>query len=479
VSDEEWHGYWTRPDTGATVGGRLVLDDHGLELVLYGSFFVWDGYDFRVGVGFPLATAQTVPVIHGQVIEPMTVLGATCDLPVSPFASAGFEVWEADAVIGARVEPPDDGSEPTFTGVQLDLEMLPVWAGARPAERRHWFGEHRTAITIRPHELASGRLPSGEEVTIEQGAGTTHVRLGLEIAMPVRMSIEGCERSTWVELLNAWLQPTQALLWLATARVGRVERVALRLDQPEDHSPKWGQLWFAQLDPPSGTSPDPSPHDVLFFAADLPGGFAASLARWKEIWSELKHILGPLYARAAAPFAYANDRFYTAIAAVEAYHRYCVTSERDLPRLEHRARVSRLDDLLQDEDAGFRTWAVNAAKPFNRIPLWRRIVEIAGTLEAIGHDLFGDDVEAFARIVESARHGHAHALEGESDFQSGEALYTAADALTWLLRACLMIDLGMSLEVVEERIRRHQRFQSTTRRCRRILGALDDQPTTD
>src|SRR5690606_19002316 len=136
---------------------------------------------------------------------------------------------------------------------------------------------------------------------------------------------------------------------------------------------------------------------------------------WLALWSELQHVLGPLYARAAAPFAYANDRFYTAVAAVEAYHRYCVESEQDLPRVEHRKRVARIDGLLTEHAPELREWAVNAVTPFNRIPLWRRIVDVVDTLPDLGSSLLGGRTEAFAKAVESSRHGHAHALQGSGE----------------------------------------------------------------
>jgi hypothetical protein len=469
--NEEWLGSWWRAGTDTRVGGQLVLDEHGIKLTLFGSFFDWSGFDLTGGVGFPLDSPQTAPVIHGRTIKPISVLNATCDFPVPPGAE-GFERWHADCIVEAHVDEPTDESELSFDGLRLDLQTLPAWSRARGVGQRIWFNERRTEVIVEPHDLASAVLDTGERISISQAAITRHGTREYEIRQPVTIAIEGTEPATWTELLNRWLQPLQVLLWLATAVPGRVETMELLLPQGDEPIPRWGRLWAPLLEPGSSAGRDLYPNDVLFFAGDLPGGFGAGLERWLSMWGELQHVLGPLYARAAAPFAYANDRFYTAIAAVEAYHRYCVESERDLPRVEHRQRVTRIDDLLSEHAPELREWAVNAVRPFNRLPLWRRIVDIAETLPDFRASLFGDRTEAFSRAVESSRHGHAHALPGSGQLDSGHSLYVAADALVWMLRTCIMVDLGISLDQSQERVCRHERFRWTARELAVVLDEI-------
>ena len=115
---------------------------------------------------------------------------------------------------------------------------------------------------------------------------------------------------------------------------------------------------------------------------------------------------------------------------------------------------------------------MNAARPFNRVPLWRRVTNICDALPAISTALFAHRTEVFARSVEAARHGHAHALGGRTTIQGGESLYFAAEALIWVLRACLMVDLGFPVEAAEARILRHSSFIWTARGVRRLLDAI-------
>jgi hypothetical protein len=67
-----------------------------VKLVLFGSFFDWTGFDLAGGVGFPLREPQTIAVIHGRTVKPVSVLNARCDFPVPPEAD-GFEGLHAEA----------------------------------------------------------------------------------------------------------------------------------------------------------------------------------------------------------------------------------------------------------------------------------------------------------------------------------------------------------------------------------------------
>jgi hypothetical protein len=467
---EEWLGSWWTPTSEHRVGGQLRLDDDGVNLTLFGSLFDWSGYDMTKGVDFPLTEPHRLPVIHGMTIEPVSVLNVETELPMFPGAD-GFEGWRDDAVVGAHLSA-DDGAEPQFTGVQMELDTLPACARARRIAGRVWFKSGRKELIVQPHELAAARLSGGESIAIRQHALTNESPLEYTIRSPVVMTIDNLPASSWREILNTWLQPIQVLLWISTAVPARTQKLQMRLQPDGDGFRKsWAQLWVPLVEPRASTS-NLNSHDVLFVVDELPGGFGRGIERWLNTWQSMRHVLGPLHARAIAPFAYADDRFYTAIAAIEGYHRYCSDTERDLVRAQHRARVRRIETIVSEQAPDLRAWAVNGLQQFNRIPLWRRIVEIANVLPNISSDLFGDKVEIFARAVESARHGHAHALEGKGDLSTGLDLYVAADALVWILRACVLIDLGFDVPECEARVRNHQRFRWTSRTLQNALAEI-------
>ncbi len=309
---EEWLGVWWRAGDDTRVGGQLTVDDQGVKLVLFGSLFDWKDFDLAQGVGFPLGEPQTIAVIHGRTLKPVSVLNARCDFPV-PSGAHGFEGWHAEAVVGAHVASSSEANtEPTFTGVRFELETLPAWSKARGVGQR--YGEGRTEVTVEPYGLASARLPTGESVRIEQRAVTSQGQLQYRIRQAVKISVEGTSAGTWTELLNRWLQPLQVLLWLATGIAGRVEDMEVQIPQADEYAPKWATLWASLVEPAARGGREVHPSDVVFFADDLPDDFSSGLTKWLALWADLRHVLGPLYARASAPFVYANDRFYTAAA---------------------------------------------------------------------------------------------------------------------------------------------------------------------
>ena len=293
---EEWLGAWWRPGHDIRVGGQLQFTDRGPNLTLLGSLADWGDTDFSRGVGFPLSIPHKIPVIHGTSSRSLSVLGATCDFPKLPHVE-GTETWHAEAVVEAHVG--GGAGEPTFDGLRMELEGLPAWSRARGVSVVLSPGR-RTQVTVEPHELATGTLASGVTVSIHQAAFTSDGALEYQIRQPVTLAVEGVQPTSWSSLLNDWLQPIQVLLWLAGGHVGRAEKLELPVPPTDPLAAKWARLWVSLVEP-SGSSR--SRYEFLFFAHELRGGFAEGLDSWFTLWSELRHILGPLYARASAPFA--------------------------------------------------------------------------------------------------------------------------------------------------------------------------------
>ena len=464
MTTKEWLGSWWAPGS-EEVGGQLTFGDHGVKLEIFGSLL--GRQDFEVGkvLSFLPREPHRLDVIFGISGRRLSVLSAKCESPLLPGMS-GSEIWHGEAVLEGHLV--DGATEPMFTGVRLELEALPEWARAKGLVVREFLADRRMEVVVEPHELVSALLGQGEKIRLDQASVTSNSRREFKIRQPVRLSIEDTKDSSWPSLLNRWLQPVQVLLWIATGEAGRVENIEL-MGKFEPPMSRYAKLWISLIEP-RVTSRRPAPTDILFFADEFPDGFGSGMERWLTLWEELRHVLGPLYARASAPFAYVNDRFYTAAAGIEAYHRYVAGSDRDTSRIEHQERVERLADLLSEHAPDLKDWATNAARPFNRIPLWRRVVEVCSAVGQVSSRLFGENVETFARAVEDARHGHAHALSSGSSSLSGQWLYLAGDALVWVLRARIMIDLGFPTSLVEGRILRHSRFQWTVERLSDLIN---------
>jgi hypothetical protein len=474
---ETWVGSWWRPGRREEVGGELTVGESGCSLILFGSFKEWTADELAQGVGFPLAEPLKEPLVYGHAGRTrFTLLDLSCTFPRPPGA-LGTERWSAEAAVEGHLEVPADRSPPKFSGIQAILQHLGVWAQARGVDQRVSTGEYRVEVGAEPHTLSSALLPSGGRIVIEQAVATSLGTSGFTIHQPVFARMEAPARLNWQGLLDECLQPLQVLLWIATAEPSWVDRVDVQLDESSPRGSRWARLWVPFMQPGlERPSKDLLPSDVLFFANEMPGGFEEGFATWLELWGRMRHVVGPLYARARAPFAYADDRFYTAVTALEAYHRLVRDSDRDLPRRAHHARVERLRYVLREHAPDLEEWAVNATLPFNRIPLWRRIMELLAKSGEVGRSLVGQHGDRFAREVEELRHGQAHARPASVSLVSEPGgLYVAASALVWLLRLSLLMELGFQNDEAIRRVTRHRWFQWNADELRSILdgfGAL-------
>ena len=85
-----------------------------------------------------------------------------------------------------------------------------------------------------------------------------------------------------------------------------------------------------------------------------------------------------------------NDRFLTAAAAVEAFHRHEQENGRAVSRAEHRARVKRLEEILNAHDPDLAGWAVDICRPENKKAFKTSVIEFASDFEVVTERLVGD-----------------------------------------------------------------------------------------
>lgn len=241
-----------------------------------------------------------------------------------------------------------------------------------------------TARTER-HLLAKTVLPGGETCEIEQAPSfdTSWARFAMAHSVVFRVLPD--RPQTWHGLLRNYLQPLEALLWIASPDHNWVIEVKVLHVSQDQRQRQWIRLHAPLVQPYyAPPSRDSDRDDFLFVSGELPAGgtdsspgFEVGYPHWLGVWNELRSVLIPVLSRSRAPYAYADDRLVTAAAALEALDKYSrkatgrLTS--DLSTDEHELRVAELKRIL-DEHAtpGLADWAV-AAKSMNHIGLRQRI----------------------------------------------------------------------------------------------------------
>lgn len=456
-------GSWWRPGHDEEVGGRLVIDDNESTLDIFGTLADWSEHDFARGVTSD-AQVPDIPMLNGFADgQQLTVLGLTCLSPRFP-GMIGNEVWLCEAALETHLK---EDHTLRFSGIKAELEHLGAWVGAPGASREWNMQDGSIRVEAQSEELVSVVLPDNTKLTLGQDLSESNEKEGIRLSFPASASFTGAALGSWRDLSEAYVMPLEALLWLATTRLSPADREWLKNDDE-----RWTRYHASKIRP-KATDVERQrrrlvPSEMLFTAADLPGGASQGLRQWFDDWDQMSHVLGPLIARDRSPFSYADDRFTAAVAAVEEYHRLLEGDDRELPRAEHRARVSKIVDLVDRHEPGYSDWVHRALREANRISLKARLVQLTEESGEVAQQMLGNHLDDFIDAVCDARNEYAHGTKKESKIKGGEILHWSAAALRWLLRVTLLRSMGFDDSVT--RVSGYSRFSQEAKRIHDALS---------
>lgn len=274
---------------------------------------------------------------------------------------------------------------------------------------------------------------------------------------------------TWQEICNLWIPRFEGLLWLATGAPSAIIRFEMVIPNANGVDWQTHRLWASLIQPKSSPGPR-RPEGYLFTAQTFPGGFEEGITNWFQIMAKLKNVIQPLVARDHSPFIFGEDRLLTAVAAFDAYSnkKQTPSSAREL----RKNRIAQLKALVEHESEEFRIWANEAAQNQRTEPLRNRMSSILTELPNVVEDLLGAHKEDFLTEVNRARNRQAHALKdkptGSFHDQDG-GLYFAAEALNWLLRAMLLIELDMPRREAEQAVQSSGSFKFVAKSLKPIM----------
>jgi hypothetical protein len=189
------------------------------------------------------------------------------------------------------------------------------------------------------------------------------------------------------------------------------------------------------------------------------------LSRWFELWNDLREVIVLLHAPYYATFMYSENRFASVFQSAEALHKKDFQS-RELDKSSHKNRVRAITHAagsagLEPETMG---WAGRVLQRANYKPLWRRIEELIKSTGAVGEAILHVAPE-FATMAANARTGVAHG-GGSSGRPEAVARYWHGEVLSWAVRARLLLDLGVPLTEVEQRVLQRGPFQHALEQIR-------------
>jgi hypothetical protein len=186
------------------------------------------------------------------------------------------------------------------------------------------------------------------------------------------------------------------------------------------------------------------PNKLLFTLEDrsVSERFSEIIERWltNTDLDELGDVFTLFFSVLYAPDLSQEMGFLNIAFAAELYHRKRFSNE-VLPKNKHKARVTSVVDSAPEEH---REWVKNALS-FSNEPRFRdRIDDLVDMTKEVISPLFSDK-DYFVNKVRDTRHYRVHNVSRlKKNAAEGEELYWITKTLSYLVQACLLIELGLT-----------------------------------
>lgn len=460
----EHHGVWWLPESDHhQVPGVLTSSGEGLELTVFGELE-------------PLPTDSVINLAPQWIVRPLalgklrdgrlvTLLelgGANVSIP----HTENTEYYRISFVlIGCHAH--DD----EFTSSRFTFDVLDAWADP-PAIHVPTPGEEASI------ELARTDVP-GAAVTLTSRCVGTAGDSSIHLDRLTNFEIDLTTPLSAGAVRNDYIKPLGDLLAVALGRVARITGWYL-LPKESSEDSGWAQVFFEAIQPTTGPSTIQLA-DLLHFSAptlltaSAPGmPLPELLQQWFAVWHNYREaivlLLGPYY----APFIYSEHRFSSLFQAAEAFHKKDPDfSSKDVPRPVHKQRLNAIRSALvaagvaQDDVA----WALRVLESRNDKPLRRIIDELVDALGAIG-TLVRNASPQIGTVVTGGRTGVSHG--GANKKLDRVSRHWYGEALRYIVRAHLLLKVGIPLPEVERRVASREAFRNALDRIREYETGAGD-----
>lgn len=450
MEEFECSGLWWFPqDEGARRAGRLSFTrSDGLRLSLIGP---------AESIS-PPARVQRYPLILG-----ITDKGERITLTDCMDAGRSIAMFEVQTqhfrprvgYIGAHFDRPE---EMRFHKVALEYSYLSDWVCASGFE---WsVGSPDIEMTFRPPQARRAKIAQGE-LTIGFGFGTSGDWLTtLQIRQSVLIELDKTKERPFREWQSHVTYPLQNLMTLATGRPNAV--TGLYLQSSGKTVPR---ATGEKIEVPIRVVYHPVyaelrgrerllPNDMVFTFQDVEDRWADAIQRWLCVSEELRSVFDLFFSTEYQPEMYLDQRFLNVSFAVETYHRQRIRNAA-LPEDAHKTREEAILEKCPEE---YKDWLRKRLRYSNEPDFKDRIVETVERWKEIMLPLIGN-VAGYAQKVADTRNFLVH---HDSRLRKKAArrreLFRSLTALRFLMRACLLDEIGLPRERIIGVIQRNREY---------------------
>jgi hypothetical protein len=235
-----------------------------------------------------------------------------------------------------------------------------------------------------------------------------------------------------------------------------IETMRLRLaDADTDERP----LWFdyrTRIEVPVLAPKTPAAHEMLATWSALESDVPSLVGGWFAAYSDLAGVMSFLVLPEQATYLYLDDHVLTAFIAVEAYHASRIGGT-SLPADEHAVRVNAIVAGAPDEH---KAWAREILSGKNQKGQRRQLQDLVDHARATGQAVIGA-VPKFVDLAISCRQRVAH--PNRASHPPGVEFLAVSRGLRWLLRHCILREMGINDDHATYLIRRCRTFDTDLR----------------
>jgi len=447
ASGSEYNGIWWIPEreSDKVAGVLSVQPGQGIRLSLSGT----------LGDPAKLDDSKSIPIVVGFVWDwPLgnvaTLRGCLqVGLNMSWPGISRETYWCERVFLGAHLHSEIDY---TFTEATFELSGLPSWASS-------YTGLSRAIDTDQNSRLRGMRIEWVGPETLVGATQDARIRLfaiaGLSgprrhqlLKETIRIGVEPAKELTVDAFEDNYLYPLQNFLTLATdhpsaihalyVRHAKEERPIQVLTSHSHHSEEGIEL---------------QPHKMLFTLKDLGEHPMDLIARWIQIWESLGRACAPYFSMQYQADAFVETQFLGVFQSLEAYQRQRANVTTNEAIIDQRHLKVLLATLLEEH------W--NVVGP-----------------------LFAENKEATASRLMMLRNFIVHREPARlADDELPTELIWASERLMFLMKACLLAELGFSSEARLNLFGRNQSYSYALRgrntSFKRESSRLAPQETND
>ena len=359
--------------------------------------------------------------------------------------------------VGEHFQEPN---ELRFRRLAVRYSHLPDWVRMSGFSVTRKLEEHKVEIVYELPQEVKAETSNGTISLSFSGQTTGDGIERMNIEQSVWLEVEIVEELELQTLFRQYLSALQNFLTLATTKPNSI--IELQVFSPLVYIERQNderietpiQVLFRQKNSKDLPHKLLIPDDMLFALEDVFDDFEVVMDNWLNIAQELDSVCNRFFGVQYTPGMSMQNEFLNIVQALESYHRRRMKNEVQPPTEYER----RIETILSRVDAQDSDWLKDVLAYSNEPRLEQRLNELLEKVHEVVSPVI-DNTAIFAKKVKNTRHHLTHFDKKlERKAARGAELYWLTRKLSYVLQACLLLEIGLSLDKCAKLVHRNQSF---------------------